>query len=148
MDRIGHLNVDGAIIFRGHVLAVALFADFDSHYWITTLVNVRNFVGAIFWSVIDRRTCYERRMAHGQSAGEEIVHSVVLIAASGDQVVGLVPGIDGRGKKRSGQVCLGTGDHFLVSGALENWRRTRSGLFAVRRINYRVFARSVDRTGG
>ena len=116
------------------MLAVALFADFDSHYWVTALVNVRNFVGAILGSVINRRTCYERRMAHGQSAGEEIVHSVVLIAASGDQVVGLVPGIDGRGKKRSGQVCLGTGDHFLVSGALENWRRTRSGFFAVGRI--------------
>src|SRR5215475_3437777 len=104
VDRIRHLYVDGTIIFRRHVLAVALFPDFNSHYWITALVNVGDLIGAIFRSVINRRTCDQRRMAHGQSTGKEIVHAVVLIVAAGDQVVSLVPGIDGRSEKRPGRV--------------------------------------------
>src|ERR1700732_2684554 len=84
-------------------------------------------------------------MAHGQSTRKEIVHALVLIAASGDQVVGLVPGVDGRSEKRSGQVCLRTGNYFLVSSALQLRRRPRSGLYAVSRINHRVFP-GIDRT--
>ena len=57
VDGIRHLNVDGAIIFRRHVFAVALFPDFNSHHGIATLVNVGNFIRAIFGSVIDRRAC-------------------------------------------------------------------------------------------
>src|ERR1700683_1036515 len=148
VSRIRHLNVDGAIIFRRHVLAVALLPDFNSHHWITTLVNVRNLIGAIFGSVINCRTCNQRRMAHGQSTGKEIVHAVVLIAASGDQVVSLVPGIDGRTEKRSGQVRRRTGDHFLVSSALQAWRRPRSGFYAVSRISNRVVPRGLDCTDG
>src|ERR1700691_4691342 len=148
VDRIRHLNVDGAIIFRRHVLAVALLPDLNSHHWITTLVNVGNLIGAIFRSVINRRTCNQRGMAHGQSTGKEIVHAVVLIAAAGDQVVSLVPGIDGRSEKPSGEVRTRTGDHFLVPSTLKAWRGSRSGFYAVSRINNRVVPRGIDRTGG
>src|SRR4029077_14945255 len=86
-------------------------------------------------------------MAHGQSTGKEIVHAVVLIAASGDQVSHLVPGIDGRSEKRSGQIRLRTGDDFLVSSALQVRRRPRSWLYSIGRINNRVFTGSINRAG-
>src|SRR6516225_7506590 len=114
-----------------HVFAVAFFPDFNSRHRITTLVNVGNLIGAIFGSVINRRTCNQRRMAHGQSTSKEIVHAVVLIVTAGNQIVSLVPGIEGRSEKRSGQVRRRAGDHFLVSSALLGRRRPRSGLYAV-----------------
>src|SRR5580704_14740618 len=148
VDCIRHLNVDGAIVFRRHVLAVALLPDLNSHDWITTLVNVGNLIGAVFGSVINRRTCNQRRMPHGQSARKEIVHAVVLIVASGDQVASLVPGIDGRTEKGSSQIRRRTGDRFLISSALQVWRRPRSGLYAVSRVNNCIVSRAIDRTGG
>src|SRR5580698_750028 len=144
VDRIRHLNVDGAIIFRRHVLAVALLPDLNSHHWITTLVNIGNLIGAVFGSVINRRTCNQRRMSHSQSTGKEIVHAVVLIAASGDQVVSLMPGIDGRSEKGSSHVRRRTGDHFLISSALQVWRRPRSRLYAISRINNCIVSRAID----
>src|ERR1035438_2833028 len=127
-----------------------LLADLNSHHFITTLLNVGNLIGAIFGSVVNRRAGNQRGMPHGQSTGKEIVHAVVLILAAGDQVVGLVPGIDGRSDEGSGRVRCRTGERSSPSTAATPaaaWHR-RSGFHTVGRINNRVLPRGIDRTGG
>ena len=88
------LAVDRAVVFRHRVFPVAFLSDLNSHHRITALVDVSNFIGAILGRVINRRAGDQRRVPHGQSAGEEIIHAVVFVMAAGDQIVGFVPRVD------------------------------------------------------
>ena len=134
------LAIERAVVFRHRVLAVAFLAHLDSHDRITALVDVRDFVGGIVGRAINDRDRNQRRMAHRQSAGEEIVHAVVFVVAAGDQIAGFVPGIDGRSAERTARILRRTGKCIAATGVAAHSPVAGSTPFA--RIDDRVRCRS------